>query len=154
MAIRTATRLRCLSICCLTACLQAQTNDWNSLLKLDHGASISVVTRGRYDCDLLYVTDMDLGCSYRRPGSSRIVTFPRSSVREVRSEDFEHSHWVVGAVVGAGIGLGLGFLARSRSRDPEARVYLPAVITIIGGAAGGGIGSRLHRHGPVLYREQ
>lgn len=134
--------------------LNAQTTDWQVVQTIAPGSTIRVSAlnhRGRPECELLKVTDSDLDCETRR--GKRLV-FRRNEIREIRLENPEHHHMILGAIVGGAIGAGIGALSGVRSGDPEARRADPAGFALIGGSLGAGIGRGIHQHGPVVYQRK
>ena len=144
-------------MCSIVAPLRAQTSDWRSVEELAPGTPISVVAKfrrgtGRHGCELVRVTDWELVCDRDIGGDIRRLIFAPEKVREVRLEIPEDNRMIRGAFIGGVIGSLLGALAATHAKDPELRGYAPFYGPLIGVFIGGGIGSRVHRHGAVVYR--
>jgi hypothetical protein len=145
--------------------LNAQTNDWTVLEKLSPGTCISVLTDRRQGCEFLDATDAELSCDRQIGRDTRLLTFGRAQVHEVRLEGNRHSRkflgTMTGAMIGAAIGASLGYAFSARSSDAETRVYSPVIGFVAGGAMGAGIGTGIGErteqcgkpHGTVVYRQ-
>jgi hypothetical protein len=133
--------------------MRAQTNQWKSVEALRPGTLISVVKRARQGCEVVRITELKLACDKQIGQVTRRLEYERNQVREVRLEELQHSHWIVGAVAGAGVGGLLGFLGGQQASDREARGYSRAFGIPISALVGGAIGAHIHRHGAVVYRK-
>jgi hypothetical protein len=113
----------------------AQTGDWQSVMDLQPGTTISVKAGHFFAhnlCTVQSVTDETLVCEriQRGPGAWRtslahVFTYNRKSVREVRLEHSDEANTALGVAVGAGAGAAIGAAAVDPNSD--------AIINFIGG---------------------
>jgi len=130
----------------------AQTNQWRRVEQLRPGTPISIVERGRQECELDSVTDSELICVRPMSRVTRKLVYVRSQIREVRLEMPEHNTMIVGAIAGGLAGGLLGFFVIKQPSDPETHGYATYYGVPIGVFIGGAVGRHIHRHGAVIYR--
>jgi len=129
----------------------AQINQWRNVEQLRPGTLISVVERGRRECELVSVTDSELICNRDVGRLNRRLVYARSQIREVRLERPEDNTMIVGAITGGIAGGLVGFLGTKQASDPETRPYATYYGVPIGALIGGIVGRHVHRHGSVVY---
>jgi hypothetical protein len=141
----------------------AQTGDWQPVMELPPGTSISVKAGHFFAhnlCTLQSVTEETLVCEriQHGPGALRsspahVFTYDRKSVREVRLEHSDVANTALGAAVGAGAGAAIG-----GSLSPRRTGYSRAGGALLLGTIGGLMGGVFARdfpivHGRVVYKQ-
>jgi hypothetical protein len=140
----------------------AQTGDWQSVMDLQPGTSISVKAGHFFAhnlCTLQSVNDETLVCEriQHGPGAFRVspvhvFRYNRKIVREVRLEHSDEANTALGAAVGAGAGVAIG-----ASLSPQRTGYSRGGGALLLGTIGGLMGGVFARdfpivHGRVVYK--